>query len=98
VLLHELRDSSGGESGPVGPDQELTVRVRAGPDADGGDVELFGDALGGIRRDHLEHDRERAGLLDRVRVSDELLDALAEALDDVSAELVLALGGEADVR
>ena len=54
--------------------------------------------LGGFGRHHLEHDRERAGVLDRVRVGEQLLDAVAAPLDEVTAEAVLALRGEADVR
>ena len=98
VLLHERRDAAGGEAGPVGPDQQLAVGVRAGADADRRDRQLRGDPLGDLGRHHLQHDGERAGVLDGVRVGEQLLGALAAALDDVAAQLVLALRREPDVR
>ena len=62
-----------------------------------GIVQLLGDPSGRLGGHHLEHHREGAGILDRVRVGEQLLDALAATLDDVAAEPVLALRGEADV-
>ena len=47
---------------------------------------------------HLHHHRERAGLLDRLRVVEQPLRGVAAALHPVAAEGVLALRGEADVR
>jgi hypothetical protein len=44
------------------------------------------------------HHRERAGVLHRVRIIEELRRTLAAPLDDVAAEAVLALRREADVR
>ena len=62
----------GREAGPVGPDEQLAVGVRSGADADRRDLQLLGDALGDVGRHHLEHDRERAGVLDGVRVGEQL--------------------------
>ena len=71
--------------------------MRAGADADGRDGELLGHLCGHRRRHQLEHHRERAGILDGVGVVEQLRSARAAALDDVAAEAVLALRGEADV-
>ena len=55
--------AAGVHPGHVGPHQHLPVGVRAGADADGGDAQLGGDAFGRLGRDHLQHHRERPGLL-----------------------------------
>src|SRR3989304_3268139 len=48
----------------VVPDQHLAVAGRPGADADGGDLELAGDALRHFGRDAFEHERKGAGSLD----------------------------------
>ena len=100
VLLHELRDPAGGEAGPVGPHQQLAVAVRTGADADGRDVEQL---LGDLRARHpTAPSRARRRTRRRPRTAwasaSSCCGALAAALDDVAAEPVLALRGEADVR
>ena len=60
-------------------------------------IELAGDLAGHVAGDHLHHDRERTGGLDRLRVIEDPLGGLAAALDPVAAEAVLGLRREADV-
>ena len=60
--------------------------------------DLVGDARREVRRDRLEHDRERARLLERARVGEDLLGGVvAAALHLESAERVHALRREPDV-
>ena len=57
-----------------------------------------GDLARDVRGDRLEHDRVRAGLLERARVGEQpLAAARIAALDLEAAELVVALRREADV-
>ena len=62
-----------GEPRPVGPDQQLAVGVGPRADADGRDPQLRRSPAGGLRGHHLDHDRERARVFDRVGVRQELL-------------------------
>ena len=58
-----------------------------------GIVELLGDLGGGRRGHHLQHDRERAGRLQRLPgVDQRAARRLAPALDAVAAEGVLGCG------
>ena len=97
VLPNELGNASGSEPGPVGPDQELAVNVGAGADTDSRNRESGGDLCGDIRGHHLEYHGKSTGLLHRERVSHQGPGALAATLDDVPAQSVLTLRGEADV-
>ena len=53
-------------------DLHLAVAAGSGADADGRDGELLGDERGELRGDALEHDRERARVLERAAVVEQL--------------------------
>jgi len=57
----------------------------------------LGDVPGQLAGDHLEHDGDRAGLLEFDRVGKQPVGFVAPSLDAVPTERVLALRGEADV-
>ena len=72
VLLHELRRLAvAAQPGHVLPDQHLRVARRPGTDTDRRDVQRAGDLGGDLGRHDLEHDRERTGVLQRLRVLQE---------------------------
>ena len=99
ILLDEAGDATGGEPGPIAPDEQLAVAMRPRSDRQRRDRELLGDLTCGIRRHHLEHDSEGTRCLDRPRICEQLCHAVvAAALDHVPAESVLGLRREADVR
>ena len=68
VSLHELRLQVGRQAEQVVADQHLSVAVGARADANGRDVDLFGDPLGEVGRDAFEHQGVRARFGDRFRV------------------------------
>ena len=72
VALHEPRCPGVAVAEQVVVDQHLAVAAGAGADADGRDLEAFGDRLRDRCRHALEHQREGAGGLDRQRVVDQL--------------------------
>ena len=57
----------------------------------------MGHALGDLSRHHLQHHRERPGLLQRHRVGQHRVGLVVAALHSIAAELVFALRGESDV-
>mgnify|MGYP000445178809 CR=1 FL=1 len=61
VLLDELRDTPGGEAGPVGPDHELAVALGSGTDTDGGDRQGCGD-FGGDAGVNVGDDANKSGI------------------------------------
>ncbi len=71
--------------------------MRSGSDTDGGDAELVGHPARRLGGHHLEDDGEGPRVLHGARVVEQPLELVAAALDDVAAQTVLALGGEADV-
>ena len=86
-----------GESGPVGPHEQLAVGVWTSADADGRDAQFGRDLFGGFRRNHFEHDRERPSILNSVSIREQGRDLVSTPLDDVTAESVLALRGKPNV-
>src|SRR5690242_9213340 len=89
VALEELRLEGLVEPQHVVQHQHLPVTPRARADADGGDRERGGDPTREWGRDQLEHDGEGSGILERIRVGQELLRRrLFPALDPVAAERV----------
>ena len=60
--------------------------------------ELGRDPLGDVGGDHLQHDGERSGLLQRERVEHHPVAGVTPPLHPVAAEPVLALRGEPEVR
>ena len=98
VGAHEARLERVVHAQQVVDDQHLAVAADARADADGGDGELPGDALGDLGRDALEHHRVGAGVLERAGVGDQPLGAAVLAtLDLEAAQLVERLRGQADV-
>ncbi len=91
--LDELGGLAAGVARHVLPHEHLGVAFAAGADADGRDGELAGDLTGELGGHHLHHDGEGAGFLNRDRVGDELLGAVAAALDAEAAEPVDATAG-----
>ena len=65
-----LRDAVA-EPSEVGDDLDLAAAAGAGADPDRRDAQPLGDRRRELLRDELEHDRERARLLDRERVGEE---------------------------
>ena len=73
VLPDEFGMKALEHSQQVVDDQDLSVAVRAGADADRRDRQLGGDLGGQLAGDALEDDAERAGVGDRVGVGEELV-------------------------
>ena len=65
---------------------------------DGGDLQFFCDAVRRVGGHHFENHRKRSGILDSVRIGDELFDLVAAALDAMATQAMLALWCETDVR
>src|SRR6266545_3284184 len=77
---------------------DLPIAVGAGADADSWNLEALADGCRDLARDQFEHNRERACLLDRDRVVDELARSFGcTALYAVATELIHRLRGQADV-
>src|SRR6266516_6004333 len=98
VPLHEAGQPPGGQPGHILPDQDLRVAVRAGPDADRRDPQRGRDPPPEIGGDRLEHHGERARVLERTGVREQLIARGAAALDPPYAtERVDALRGQPEV-
>src|SRR4029077_17566134 len=98
VALRELRLELAEQAEDVVEHEHLAVTVNARTDADRGDGQALGGELGDRRRDRLEDDRERAGVLERERVVEELAGrATGLRLDLEATELRNALRREPDV-
>src|SRR5205085_7418779 len=86
VGLRELRWRPVPEPEQIREDEDLRVRARSGADADRRDVERAGDQLADGPRNALQHEGERARLLQRERVVQEPPRVfLGAALDAVAA-------------
>ncbi len=87
----------GAEAENVAGDEDLTVAVGSGSDADGGDFQGGGDFLGEVGGDVFEDDGEDSGVLEGDRfVEDFVAIGVGFALL-FEAELVDGLGGESNV-
>ena len=96
--LDELRAEVAEHAQHVLVDEDLAVAAGAGADADGGDAHFLGDQGGKLGGHGLEHDGERAGGLERLRVGDQLArSGLALALHLEAAERVDGLRRQAQV-
>jgi voltage-gated potassium channel len=96
VLLHEPGRPRR-QAGHVLPDQDLRVAGRARADADGRHRQCLGHPRGQLGRYAFQHDRERPGRLQQLRVVQQPLAVLAAALHPVTAEGVDRLRGEPEV-
>ncbi len=78
--------------------EHLSVRVRTGPDADGGTSDVLGDHLSEYVGYSFEDHRKDSGLVERLCVGKQRLGRLGTlALHPVATHRMHRLGGEADV-
>eukprot|EP00962_Isochrysis_galbana_P018535 scaffold5356_cov118-Isochrysis_galbana.AAC.5 len=97
-LAREARDHAVVQAEDVVEDLHLSAGANAGADADGRHANLASHKVSHWRRHHLEHEREAAGLLERVSFVDQPAGRVGRlALHAVAAQLRVRLGCEADV-
>src|SRR5215475_3504366 len=78
--------------------EHLAVTMRARTDADGRNVQPFGDLLGQVQWNAFQHHRERATILYRQRIAHDCFPlVLILTLNLIAAEPMNRLWGEANV-
>src|ERR1700684_4129857 len=98
TLPSEFRFVTDSESNEIVKNQNLSVAIGSGADADGWDLELVGNAGGDFARHGFQHDGKCSRRFDGSRVAFELARSVSGfALHVESAQSVDRLRGEADV-
>ena len=98
IAADELGGGGKGEVDEVVEDEDLSVAVGSGADADGWNIELGGDGGGGFAGNAFEDEGAGAGFGEAAGIGFEALKGFGGAgLDAVAAHAVKALGGKAEV-